>query len=51
MALGGTQGYTHGLVDMASGHISREIFVNKTIYQQELEMIFAQDIVEIRGTP
>ena len=51
MALAGTQGYTPGLVDMASGQISREIFVNETIYQQELEMIFAQDIVEIRGTP
>ena len=37
MAHVGTQSYTHGLVDMASGQVSREIFVNATIYQQELE--------------
>jgi len=42
MARAGTHGYTHGLVDMATGHISREIFVNETIYQQELEQIFAR---------
>jgi phenylpropionate dioxygenase-like ring-hydroxylating dioxygenase large terminal subunit len=42
MARAGTQGYQHGLVDLASGHISREIFVNEAIYQQELEQVFAR---------
>src|SRR5262245_36097900 len=42
MALVGTQYYTHGLVDLASGQVSRESFVNETIYQQELEQIFAR---------
>ena len=42
MAIMGTQGYENGLVDLATGHISREIFVNETIYQQELEHIFAR---------
>src|SRR5574341_938144 len=28
MARAGTQGYTHGLVDMASGQISRDFFVS-----------------------
>src|SRR5262245_1837134 len=42
MATAGTQGYTPGLVDMASGQISREIFVNETIYQQELEQVFTR---------
>jgi len=42
MAIAGTQGYKHGLVDMATGEISREIFVNETIYQQELEQVFAR---------
>jgi hypothetical protein len=32
MAIIGTQGYTPGMVDMATGQISREIFVNETIY-------------------
>ena len=42
MARVGLQGYTHGLVDMASGQISREIFVNETIYEQELEQVFSR---------
>src|SRR5690348_544901 len=42
MARAGLQGYTPGLVDLASGHISREIFVNETIYQEELEQVFAR---------
>ena len=42
MARGGIQGYTHGLVDLASGQISRELFVNEAIYQQELEQIFTR---------
>ena len=42
MAITGTQGYTPGMVDMATGQISREIFVNETIYQQELEQVFAR---------
>ncbi len=42
MAKAGTQGYTPGLVDLATGQISREIFVNETIYQQELEQVFAR---------
>jgi len=37
-----TQGYTPGLVDMRTGQVSREIFVNETIYQQELEQLFAR---------
>ncbi len=31
------QGYQKNLVNMATGEISREIFVNEDIYQQELE--------------
>ena len=42
MARAGTQGYTNGLVDLATGQISREIFVNDEIYQQELEQVFAR---------
>ena len=37
-----TQGYHPGLVNLAAGQVSREIFVNETIYQQELEQIFAR---------
>ena len=37
-----TQGYRPGLVDLATGRISREIFVNEEIYQQELEQLFAR---------
>jgi phenylpropionate dioxygenase-like ring-hydroxylating dioxygenase large terminal subunit len=37
-----TQGYRPGLVDMATGRISREIFVNEEIYREELERVFAR---------
>src|ERR1700752_4055818 len=36
------EGYRPGLVDMAAGQISREIFVNDEIYRQELERVFAR---------
>src|ERR1700739_2532733 len=42
MALNGTRGYQPGLVDLASGMISREIFVNDDIYAQEQERVFAR---------
>ena len=35
-------GYRPGLVDLKAGQISREIFVNEEIYQQELERLFAR---------
>ena len=35
-------GYRPGLVDMAAGRISREIFVNEEIYREELERLFAR---------
>jgi len=41
MATVRNEGYRSGLVDMAAGQISREIFVNEEIYQQELERLFA----------
>jgi phenylpropionate dioxygenase-like ring-hydroxylating dioxygenase large terminal subunit len=34
--------YRPGLVDLAAGQISREIFVNCEIYQEELERVFAR---------
>jgi phenylpropionate dioxygenase-like ring-hydroxylating dioxygenase large terminal subunit len=37
-----TRGYRPGLVDLSVGAISREIFVNEDIYQEELERIFAR---------
>ena len=37
-----TRSYRPGLVDLASGAISREIFVNEDIYQEELERIFTR---------
>ena len=37
MASARISGYRPGLVDMASGQISREIFVNDEIYREELE--------------
>src|SRR6266508_311987 len=37
-----TTGYRSGLVDLASGQISREIFVNEEISAQEQEKIFAR---------
>src|SRR6266566_4683516 len=42
MATALEQGYRPGLVDMAAGQISREIFVNEEIYQEELERLFAR---------
>ena len=36
------KGYCSGLVDLAAGQISREIFVNDAIYQEELERVFAR---------
>ncbi len=42
MATARTQGYHPGLVDLASGQISREIFVNEEIYAEEQENIFAR---------
>jgi phenylpropionate dioxygenase-like ring-hydroxylating dioxygenase large terminal subunit len=35
-------GYRPGLVDLAAGQISRKIFVNDEIYQEELERVFAR---------
>jgi nitrite reductase/ring-hydroxylating ferredoxin subunit len=35
-------GYRKGLVDLEAGQISREIFVNEEIYQEELERVFAR---------
>ncbi len=42
MATARTQGYRPGLVDLATGQISREIFVNEEIYREELERVFAR---------
>ncbi len=42
MATARISGYRPGLVDLAAGKISREIFVNDAIYQQELERVFAR---------
>ena len=42
MVMARTQGYRPGLVDLASGQISREIFVNDEIYAEEQEQIFAR---------
>jgi len=42
MAVTNGSGYRHGLVDLGSGQISREIFVNDEIYAEELERIFAR---------
>ena len=38
----GEHGYRSGLVDLAKGQLSRELFVNDEIYQQELERVFAR---------
>jgi phenylpropionate dioxygenase-like ring-hydroxylating dioxygenase large terminal subunit len=35
-------GYCQGLVDLAAGQISREIFVNDNIYAEEQERVFAR---------
>jgi len=37
-----TQGYRNGLVDLEAGQVRREIFVNKEIYREELERLFAR---------
>src|SRR5438876_9455609 len=42
MATAPTTGYRPGLVDLASGQISREIFVNEEIYAEEQERIFTR---------
>src|SRR5689334_24177660 len=42
MPLADNPGYRSGMVDLQSGRISREIFVNDAIYQQELERLFAR---------
>ena len=36
------QGYRPGLVDLGTGQISREIFVNEEIYREEQERLFAR---------
>jgi len=42
VATNGMSGYRSGLVDLATGQISREIFVNDEIYAQEQERVFAR---------
>ena len=42
MATARACGYHPGLVDLASGRISREIFVNEEIYAEEQERVFAR---------
>src|SRR6201994_3545727 len=42
MTTAGTSGYRPGLVDVKTGQISREIFVNEAIYAEEQEKIFAR---------
>jgi nitrite reductase/ring-hydroxylating ferredoxin subunit len=37
-----SDGYRKGLVDLKAGTISREIFVNEAIYQEELERVFTR---------
>src|SRR5205823_12347860 len=41
MSTADRHGYRPGLVDLKAGQISREIFVNEAIYQEELERVFA----------
>ena len=40
--MSGSNGSMKSLVDLTAGEISREIFVNKSIYEQEKEHIFAR---------
>jgi phenylpropionate dioxygenase-like ring-hydroxylating dioxygenase large terminal subunit len=40
--MAGTKRYTGGLVDLATGQISRDIFVSDEIYQEELERVFVR---------
>src|SRR5262245_58977126 len=42
MATARISGYRPGLVDLAAGQISREIFVNDEIYREELERVFTR---------
>ena len=42
MTVNGTRGYRPGLVDPATGLISREIFVSDEIYAEEQERVFAR---------
>ncbi len=42
MSTADNHGYRPGLVDLKAGQISREIFVNEAIYQEELERVFAR---------
>jgi len=42
MAIARKNRYKDGLVDLAAGRISREIFVNEEIYQEELERVFTR---------
>ncbi len=42
MATANSSAYRPGLVDMKTGQISREIFVNEQIYAEEQEKIFAR---------
>lgn len=42
MAIAPSQKYSDRYVNLSNGLISREIFVNDAIYQQELEQIFAR---------
>jgi nitrite reductase/ring-hydroxylating ferredoxin subunit len=42
MAIERKNRYTDGLVDLAAGQISREIFVNEEIYQEEQERVFTR---------
>jgi hypothetical protein len=42
MATARISSYRPGLVDLVAGQISREIFVNDEIYQEELERVFAR---------
>src|SRR5436190_13565301 len=42
MNAAGLSGYRHGMIDLHSWQISREIFVNDAIYAEEQERIFAR---------
>src|SRR5256714_10413906 len=42
MTTAGASGYRRGLVDLQTGQISREIFVNEDIYAEEQERIFTR---------
>ncbi len=42
MAIARKNRYKGGLVDLAAGQVSREIFVNEEIYQEELDRVFTR---------